>query len=198
MVSFFTTCAGRRQFRQRQTGGQRRDIDGSLNGFQVGNDLFGAQLAGGQTWRTGFFVGHNRLKGDVDGFNQGFEGKRAGKVELEGDSLGLYGTLTDTVPGCGKLGGGTPGTGDTHRVTFDHADQIETQQKSTQADVGVGLILSLAPAVSVYAGADYSKQPATSPVRQYRSQGQLVALRWLYSSRFFDDLTNKQEVREAP
>lgn len=99
MVSFFTTCAGRRQFRQRQTGGQRRDIDGSLNGFQVGNDLFGSQLAGGQTWRTGFFVGHNRLKGDVDGFNQGFEGKRAGKVELEGDSLGLYGTLTDPAGG---------------------------------------------------------------------------------------------------
>ncbi|QCY12536.1 autotransporter outer membrane beta-barrel domain-containing protein [Pseudomonas sp. MPC6] len=99
VVSFFTKCAGRRQFRQRQTGGQRRDIDGAFNGFQVGNDLFGAQLAGGQTWRTGFFVGHNRLKGDVDGFNQGFEGKRAGKVELEGDSLGLYGTLTDPAGG---------------------------------------------------------------------------------------------------
>lgn len=70
-------------------------LDGSLNGFQVGNDLFGSQTAGGQTQRTGFFVGHSRLQGDVDGFNQGFEGKRAGKVELEGDSVGLYWTLTD-------------------------------------------------------------------------------------------------------
>jgi outer membrane autotransporter protein len=70
-------------------------LDGSLNGFQVGNDLFGSQLAGGQTQRSGFFVGHSRLKGDVDGFNQGFEDKRAGKVELEGDSLGAYWTLTD-------------------------------------------------------------------------------------------------------
>lgn len=70
-------------------------LDGSLHGFQVGNDLFGSQLAGGQTQRTGFFVGHSRLKGDVDGFNQGFEDKRAGKVELEGDSFGVYWTITD-------------------------------------------------------------------------------------------------------
>ncbi|VVP02822.1 hypothetical protein PS850_02956 [Pseudomonas fluorescens] len=230
-------------------------LDGSLSGFQVGNDLFASQLAGGQTWRTGFFVGHNRLKGDVDGFNQGFEGKRAGKVELEGDSLGLYGTLTDPAGGyldtvamytwldgdnhsergltldteghvltlsaeagypfpvaanwvvepqaqviyqkvaldsqddgishvsfdsdsawTGRLGarlkgrytvGGQPlepylranlwhTFSATDRVTFDHADQIETQHKSTQADVGVGVILSLAPSVSVYASADYS------------------------------------------
>ncbi|HCS43819.1 MAG TPA: autotransporter outer membrane beta-barrel domain-containing protein, partial [Pseudomonas sp.] len=230
-------------------------LDGSLNGFQVGNDLFGSQLAGGQTWRTGFFVGHNRLKGDVDGFNQGFEGKRAGKVELEGDSLGLYWTLTDPDGGyldtvamyswldgdnhserglaidneghvltlsaeagypfpvaanwvvepqaqvihqkvsldsqddgisrvsfdsdsawTGRLGARLKGRytvsgqplepylranlwhtfSGTDRVTFDHSDHIETQQKSTQADVGVGLILSLAPSVSVYASADYS------------------------------------------
>lgn len=52
-------------------------------------------MAGGQTQRSGFFVGHSRLQGDVDGFNQGFEDKRAGKVELEGDSLGAYWTLTD-------------------------------------------------------------------------------------------------------
>jgi len=70
-------------------------FEGSLNGFQAGNDLFASQTSGGQTRRTGFFVGHSRLKGDVDGFNQGFEGKRAGEVELQGDSLGLYWTLTD-------------------------------------------------------------------------------------------------------
>ncbi|HEF4760002.1 TPA: autotransporter outer membrane beta-barrel domain-containing protein [Pseudomonas putida] len=70
-------------------------LDGSIKGFQVGNDLYASQTAGGQTQRSGFFVGHSRLKGDVDGFNQGYEGKRAGKIELEGDSLGLYWTLTD-------------------------------------------------------------------------------------------------------
>lgn len=72
-------------------------LDGSIKGFQVGNDLFSSQTSGGQTQRTGFFIGHNRLKGDVDGFNQGYQDKRAGKVEIEGDSLGLYWTLTDPM-----------------------------------------------------------------------------------------------------
>jgi outer membrane autotransporter protein len=44
----------------------------------------------------------------------------------------------------------------TDRVTFDHADQIDSEQQSTQADIGVGAVLSLAPSVSVYAGVDYS------------------------------------------
>ena len=35
------------------------------------------------------------MKGDVDGFNQGFQDKHAGKVELQGDNFGLYWTLTD-------------------------------------------------------------------------------------------------------
>ena len=70
-------------------------LDGSLNGFQVGNDLFSSPTSAGQTQRTGMFVGHTRLSGNVDGFNQGFEGKAAGKVQLEGDHFGLYWTLTD-------------------------------------------------------------------------------------------------------
>ncbi|WP_448107749.1 autotransporter family protein [Pseudomonas azerbaijanoccidentalis] len=230
-------------------------LDGSLNGFQVGNDLFGSQLAGGQTQRTGFFVGHSRLKGDVDGFNQGFEDKRAGKVELEGDSLGAYWTITD--PGnayidavamytwldgdshsdrglkidndghaltlsveagypfalannwviepqaqiihqqidldsqddgvsrvsfdsdpalTGRFGARLKGryavsglplepylranlwhtfTG-TDTVTFAGTTDIDTEQRTSWADLGIGAILTLAPSVSVYANADYS------------------------------------------
>ncbi len=70
-------------------------LDGSLNGFQVGNDLYSSQTSGGQTQRLGFFIGHSRLQGDVDGFNEGFQDNSAGKVKLEGDSYGLYWTLTD-------------------------------------------------------------------------------------------------------
>ncbi|MGY2262472.1 autotransporter family protein [Pseudomonas sp. SDO55104_S430] len=70
-------------------------LNGTIKGFQVGNDLYSRETAGGQTQRSGVFVGHTRLKGDVDGFNEGFEDKRAGKVELEGDHLGAYWTLTD-------------------------------------------------------------------------------------------------------
>ncbi|KII37340.1 autotransporter [Pseudomonas fluorescens] len=230
-------------------------FDGSLNGFQVGNDLFGSQTAGGQTQRTGFFVGHSRLQGDVDGFNQGFEGKRAGKVELEGDSVGLYWTLTDPAnwyidtvamytwldgdshsdrglkidnkghavtlsaeagypfalankwvlepqaqiihqqvsldsqndgvstvkfdsdpAWTGRLGARLKGSYDvaglplkpylranlwhtfsaTDTVTFASTTDIDTEQKSSYADLGVGAVLSLAPSVSVYASADYS------------------------------------------
>lgn len=230
-------------------------LDGSLNGFQVGNDLFSSQLAGGQTQRSGFFIGHSRLQGDVDGFNQGFEGKRSGNVELKGDNLGAYWTLTDpagayldivamytwlngdnrsesglkidndghvttlsaevgypvAVSGnwvvepqaqaiyqkvkldsqddgishvsfdsdsawTGRVGARLKGryevsgrplepylraniwhtfTG-TDTVTFDHVDQIETQQRTSSADLGIGMVLSVAASVSVYAGLDYT------------------------------------------
>ncbi|WP_223448768.1 MULTISPECIES: autotransporter family protein [Pseudomonas] len=230
-------------------------LDGSLNGFQVGNDLFSSELAGGQTQRSGFFIGHSRLQGDVDGFNQGFTGKRSGNVELQGDSLGVYWTLTDlagayldtvamytwlngdnrsdsglkidndghvttlsaevgypiAVTGnwvvepqaqaiyqkvkldsqddgishvsfdsdsawTGRVGarlkgryevGGRPlepylraniwhtFTG-TDTVTFDHLDQVETQQRTSSADLGIGMVLSVAASVSVYAGLDYT------------------------------------------
>jgi outer membrane autotransporter protein len=244
-----------KNFEQTWAGTVTPKIDGSLNGFQVGNDLFGSQLAGGQTQRSGFFVGHSRLKGDVDGFNQGFEDKRAGKVELQGDSLGAYWTLTD--PGnayldavamytwldgdshserglkldndghaltlsveagypfpvandwvvepqaqiihqrieldsqndglsdvefdsdpswTGRLGARLKGRYDvsglplepylranlwhtfsgTDTVTFAGTTDIDTEQQSSWADLGVGAILTLAPSISVYANVDYS------------------------------------------
>lgn len=239
-------------------------LDGSLNGFQVGNDLFGSQTSGGQTQRTGFFVGHSRLKGDVDGFNQGFQDKRAGKIELQGDSLGLYWTLTDPkgwyldtvamytwlngdshserglkidndghamtlsveagypvavadnwvvepqlqvinqtvdlkrqddgiskvsfdsdTAWTGRLGARLKGCYDvaglplepylrvnlwhtmsgTDTVTFDDSTEINTRQRSSSADLGLGAILTLAPAVSVYANADYSSNIDSNPLR---------------------------------
>ncbi|MGY2338579.1 autotransporter family protein [Pseudomonas sp. SDO5532_S415] len=72
-------------------------FDGSIKGYLVGNDLYSSQTSGGQTQRTGLFVGDSRLNGDVDGFNQGYQNKRAGKVELEGKNLGLYWTLIDPM-----------------------------------------------------------------------------------------------------
>jgi len=230
-------------------------FDGSLSGFQVGNDLYSSQTSGGQTQRTGFFVGHTRLQGDVDGFNQGFENNSAGKIKLEGDSFGLYWTLTDPTGWyLDTVAMGTRFDGDNHsdrglkldnrghaltlsveagypiavadnwvvepqaqvihqkisldsqddgvsrvsfdsdgawtgrlgarlkgryavggrplepyvranlwhtfsgedQVTFGDTDDIVTQQKSSSADLGVGVILSLDSAVSVYASADYS------------------------------------------
>jgi len=239
-------------------------FDGSISGFQVGNDLYSSQWSGGQTQRTGFFVGHTRMKGNVDGFNEGFEGKRAGKIDLEGDSYGLYWTLTDpkgwyidtvlmgtrldgdnhserglkidnrghaltvsaeagfpiAVAGnwvvepqaqvihqkisldsqddgvsrvsfdsdgawTGRLGARLKGRYDvggrplepylranlwhtfsgSDTVTFDDVDQVTTEQKSSSADVGLGVVLSLASTVSVYAGADYSSNIDSQDLR---------------------------------
>jgi outer membrane autotransporter protein len=44
----------------------------------------------------------------------------------------------------------------TDTVTFAGVTDIDTEQKSSYADLGVGAILTLAPSVSVYANADYS------------------------------------------
>ncbi|WPN44881.1 autotransporter outer membrane beta-barrel domain-containing protein [Pseudomonas sp. P8_241] len=230
-------------------------LNGSLKAFQVGNDLFASQLAGGQTQRTGFFVGHSRLQGNVNGFTQGFEDMRAGKVEINGDSLGAYWTLTDqqgwyfdsvamytwldgdskserglkidnkghaltfSVEGgypialthnwvvepqaqlinqkislksqndgisrvsfdsdsawTGRLGARLKGRyqlngqplepylranlwhtfSGTDTVTFDNADKIESRQESSSADIGVGVVLSLNPSVSLYVAFDYT------------------------------------------
>lgn len=239
-------------------------LDGSLSGFQVGNDVYSSLTANGQTQRTGFFVGHTRLQGDVDGFNQGFEDKRAGKVKLEGDSYGVYWTLTDpkgwyvdtvimgtrldgdshserglkldnrghalTVSAetgypiqvtdnwvvepqaqvihqkvsldseddgisrvsfdsdgawTGRLGARLKGRyqvsgrplepylranlwhtlSGTDSVTFDDADRIDTEQKSSSADLGVGVVLSLAKNVSVYGGVDYTSNIDSNQLR---------------------------------
>ncbi|EPJ97228.1 autotransporter outer membrane beta-barrel domain-containing protein [Pseudomonas sp. CFII68] len=230
-------------------------LDGSIKGFQVGNDLYSSPLANGQTQRIGFFVGHTELNGNVDGFNLGFKGRRAGKIELDGDSYGLYWTLTDPTGGyvdavvmgtrldgdnrserglkidnrghaltlsaeagypfavatdwvlepqvqiihqkvsldtqddgvsrvefdsdsawTGRLGARLKGRyqvsgmpvepylranlwhtfSGTDTVTFDDTERVETQQRASTGDLGVGVIVSLAPTVSVYAAADYS------------------------------------------
>ncbi|MFI8643227.1 autotransporter outer membrane beta-barrel domain-containing protein [Pseudomonas iridis] len=239
-------------------------LDGSLNGFQVGNDLYSSLTSGGQTQRLGFFVGHSRLQGDVDGFNEGFQDNSAGKVKLEGDSYGLYWTLTDpygwyidtVVMGTrfdgdshsdrgveldnrghaltlsaeagypfalndtwvvepqvqvihqkisldsqddgisrvsfdsddawtGRLGTRLKGRyqvsgmplepylranlwhtfSGTDSVTFDHSDVISTEQKSSTADIGLGVVLTLDRAVSVYASTDYSRNIDSNDLR---------------------------------
>ena len=239
-------------------------FDGSIKGFQVSNDLYSSPLSSGQTQRIGFFVGHTELNGDVDGFNLGFKGRRAGKIELDGDSYGLYWTLTDPSGGyvdavvmgtrldgdnrsergleidnrghaltlsaeagypfavttdwvlepqvqiihqkvsldtqddgvskvefdsdsawTGRLGARLKGRyqvsgmpvepylranlwhtfSGTDTVTFDDTERVETQQRASTGDLGVGVIVSLAPTVSVYAAADYSTNLDSSQQR---------------------------------
>ncbi|MGE1173231.1 autotransporter outer membrane beta-barrel domain-containing protein [Pseudomonas sp. BW7P1] len=67
-------------------------LDGSLSGLQVGHDLY-SQRSDAMTWRVGVFVGHSRLRGDVNGFSDAVEDNRAGTLKLQGDSYGVYWTL---------------------------------------------------------------------------------------------------------
>jgi autotransporter family porin len=68
-------------------------INSSQTGFQVGSDLYASTDDNGLTQRSGFFVGHSTLKGNIKGFNGGWQDKNAGKTTLRGDSLGVYWTL---------------------------------------------------------------------------------------------------------
>ncbi|KFE56459.1 autotransporter [Pseudomonas syringae] len=84
-------------FKRSWSGTVAPSLDASLKGYQVGHDLYASQLQSGQNQRLGLFVGHSRLDGHVDGFAEGFKDRRTGKLKLEGDSVGLYWTLTDPM-----------------------------------------------------------------------------------------------------
>lgn len=62
-------------------------LDGSNEGYQIGHDLYAATGESGQSQRFGFFVGQSRLRGDVDGFAEGFEHRLAAKLSA---NVSLY------------------------------------------------------------------------------------------------------------
>jgi outer membrane autotransporter protein len=74
-------------------------LDGSTQGYQIGHDLYAAVTDSGQLQRGGFFVGQSRLRGDVDGFAEGFQHRKAGHLKMEGDHFGAYWTLVDPKGG---------------------------------------------------------------------------------------------------
>lgn len=242
-------------FKRSWSGTVDPSLDASLKGYQVGHDVYAAQQDDGRIQRGGLFAGHSRLDGDVQGFAGGFQDRKTGKLKLEGDSLGLYWTLTDPkgayidavamgtrLDGYSRSDRGvridTQGhaltlsietgypialsadwilepqaqfinqhirldsqndgisdvsfdsqTWNTARlgvrlkgrylannlplepyvrtnlwhsfdgsdaVTFNHTDTIKTEHKATYADLGLGIVATVAPAVSVYLSADYS------------------------------------------
>ncbi|MCX7079206.1 MAG: autotransporter outer membrane beta-barrel domain-containing protein [Pseudomonas sp.] len=82
-------------FQKSWSGTVTPSFDGSIQGFQIGHDLYASETSGGQIQRLGFFVGQSRLQGDVNGFAEGFQHRQAGRVKLDGDNFGAYWTLTD-------------------------------------------------------------------------------------------------------
>ncbi|MCP1488544.1 outer membrane autotransporter protein [Pseudomonas fluorescens] len=53
----------------------------------------------------------------------------------------------------------------TDSVTFGASDVITTEQKSSTADIGLGVVLTLDRAVSVYASTDYTSNIDSNDLR---------------------------------
>lgn len=251
-------------------------FDGNVKGYQVGHDVYASETRGGQTQRFGLFIGQSRLRGDVKGFNMGWQDNRSGRVKLDGDNVGAYWTLADPTgwyvdlvamgtrldgentsdrgvkmdtkghalalsaevgypvavsdnwvvepqvqvirqtidlddqnDGISKVSfdsqdywtgrfgarlkgryrvGNTPiepylranawrtfGGSDT--VTYDDKDRIKSDHTSSTADVGVGVVVTLSSAVSVYVSADYNTHLDTHAM-EGASGNAGVRMRW--------------------
>jgi outer membrane autotransporter protein len=79
--------------RQSWAGDAAPKLDASIDGYQIGHDLYAHLNDSGYWQRVGLFVSHARLSGDVEGFALGFDNTRAGRLRLDGDSIGAYWTL---------------------------------------------------------------------------------------------------------
>lgn len=123
--------------RQSWSGTVAPSFDGNLNGFQVGHDLFGVAMDNGYTQRAGLFVGHSSIDGDVKGFNLGFEDRHSGDLELDGDSLGAYWTLSR--PGGGYLDLVAMGTRLDGRSRSDRGYKLDVDGQAWAVSAETGL-----------------------------------------------------------
>ncbi|MDD2045973.1 autotransporter domain-containing protein [Pseudomonas putida] len=62
--------------------------------LQISPDLFIRETSGGNTHRAGFFVGHSNLQSGFDGMRKPQVGDKKSNVSLEGESLGMYWSMT--------------------------------------------------------------------------------------------------------
>ncbi|WNW10059.1 autotransporter outer membrane beta-barrel domain-containing protein [Pseudomonas sp. DTU_2021_1001937_2_SI_NGA_ILE_001] len=85
--------------RQGWSGAVAPRFEGSLSGYQVGQDLWAGQTASGRYQRVGLFVAQSRLSGEIQGFAEGFNERDTGRLRLRGDSLGGYWTLSEPQGG---------------------------------------------------------------------------------------------------
>ncbi|QBF27029.1 autotransporter outer membrane beta-barrel domain-containing protein [Pseudomonas tructae] len=62
--------------------------------LQISPDLFIRETSGGNVHRAGFFVGHSNLQSGFDGLHKPQVGDRQTAVNLDGESLGVYWSMT--------------------------------------------------------------------------------------------------------
>ncbi|RRV10394.1 autotransporter outer membrane beta-barrel domain-containing protein [Pseudomonas sp. v388] len=123
-------------FRQRWSGTVSPTLDATLKGYQIGHDLYAHQHDNEQIQRAGLFVAHSRLDGDVKGFAQGHEDRSSGKLDMQGDSLGAYWTLTG--PGAWYVDVVLMGTRLEGRARSERGVRIDTEGEAFTASIETG------------------------------------------------------------
>ncbi|HEX7865771.1 MAG TPA: autotransporter outer membrane beta-barrel domain-containing protein [Variovorax sp.] len=78
--------------RQRLRGDANPQFDGSISGLQLGHDFLAATDASGGRNRVGVLGGYTRASGNASGIADGATNEAAGRITVEGYSLGAYWT----------------------------------------------------------------------------------------------------------
>lgn len=79
-------------FKQTLDGDAQPGFDGDLSGLQVGQDVYSHVQTNGTQDRFGLVAGYTHARGDVYGSVGGFRGANAGRLTVDGYSLGGYWT----------------------------------------------------------------------------------------------------------
>ncbi|MET3476133.1 autotransporter family protein [Variovorax atrisoli] len=78
--------------RQRLRGDANPQFDGSVSGLQLGHDFLATTDASGGRHRVGVLGGYTRASGNASGIADGATNEAAGRITVEGYSLGAYWT----------------------------------------------------------------------------------------------------------
>jgi outer membrane autotransporter protein len=130
-------------FKQSWSGTVDPKLDASIKGYQIGHDVYAAQTNGGSNHRLGFFVAHSRMDGHVEGFADGFEQSKTGKVKLEGDSLAAYWTLVG--PSAGYIDAVVMGTRLDGYSRSNRGVRIDTKGHALSLSLEAGYPITLSP-----------------------------------------------------
>ncbi|PVZ39805.1 autotransporter outer membrane beta-barrel domain-containing protein [Pseudomonas sp. CC120222-01a] len=127
--------------RQQWSGTVSPSLDGDLNGFKVGQDLYAKVNDDGYRQHMGLYISHSRLDADVKGFALAMKDRSVGDLKLDGDSVGGYWTLVgpqggylDSVLQYTKLDG---------RARSDRGDKLNIDGHAWTASLETGYPISL-------------------------------------------------------
>ena len=134
-------------------------FDGTLFGFQAGQDLFGWESGNDHHDRVGVFVGHARMDGDVKGQALGWNDLQVGDIDVNGTSLGAY--WTHIGPTGWYLDGVVMGTWFGGNATSDRAVGVDID--------GTGVTASLEGGYPITLTSEWTLEPQAQIIWQHLS-----------------------------